>query len=957
MRILLLSTDVETRNYYIILAVADALRGHSAVESVSLASHGDALPTFAAAGCDTFIAVGGAGHQDALLSRLCSAAQASALWTSEDPYEIAANVDLSRCFTCVFTNDEGSVADYGGRAAALAYAASPLFHDQSVRMDDADYHYDLCFVGTAWPNRVKALSEVLTAFGRTLRTRIALPRNEFLPAPALPFSDQDTDWRCSNVEFAKLSNASRVTLTLERDFTASVGGRSMALTPPPRMFETALAGGFQVIVTQQPWSGSYFAEGREVAVCRSGEEAIEAIRVALADPARRIASAVAARETAAKRHLYRHRVAEIVERLLESARRPPARSNPASPVDVLLVTHNLQGGRPGGGVEIYQEELRRMPGGYVFHYLVPGGTDKDPCYVLHKADGSVFEYRLPTSVHPNALTDAGAEAAFQVVLNDNSIRLVHFQHLMGYPLSLPIIAAACGVPTAFTVHDYFLVCKRFNLMDFSGRFCDIAAHSISNCDVCLNATDGLPAGSQARRAAFVARMIRSVGAVIASTTYSVDYLRRVYPEIPESAVSVVEMLVPKPASAARRRLPPDAALPLRVVVPGNFTEGKGAHQVVRIMNQMREDHITFTILGYIHPDFNAILQELNIPNVFLEGPYGARDAVYLMSSYDVSLHLSVWPETYMITLSEAWAAGLVPIASALGAPADRITHDSDGFLIDPLDVGGVIDLLKSLDADRSRLLRMASAVAAKPSRAPAAHLLELASIYAALLSRAAPPARDARQPRASSRQMTSWVAGVKTNSPFWDRADNTWDDAPSASVSLAKFASFADRLPDRVDMLPQVVLDGKDPRGARVHIDALIADGAEGDPAAVRAGRTLSIRGWAFAPGYGRLVSAFARLTFSDGGVRILEFPAVARPDVAIAMENPQASACGFSVLINLRSLASGECDLDIIQAYDATSVTFMGVADLSILGDRVFAPAHRASHDVDNNEAVGASE
>ena len=46
-----------------------------------------------------------------------------------------------------------------------------------------------------------------------------------------------------------------------------------------------------------------------------------------------------------------------------------------------------------------------------------------------------------------------------------------------------------------------------------------------------------------------------------------------------------------------------------------------------------------------------------------------------------ALFLSVWPETFSYTLSEAWRVGLHPIALDIGAPAERIREMNLGTII------------------------------------------------------------------------------------------------------------------------------------------------------------------------------------------------------------------------------------------------------------------------------------
>ncbi len=67
----------------------------------------------------------------------------------------------------------------------------------------------------------------------------------------------------------------------------------------------------------------------------------------------------------------------------------------------------------------------------------------------------------------------------------------------------------------------------------------------------------------------------------------------------------------------------------------------------------------------------------------ITGPYKQAELPQLIreSGCTVALFLSVWPETFSYTLSEAWRAGLYPVALDIGAPADRIREMGIGKLI------------------------------------------------------------------------------------------------------------------------------------------------------------------------------------------------------------------------------------------------------------------------------------
>ena len=938
-RILLLDTDLETRNHYITLAIRDALARQPEVDTVVLPSMLDAIAQFRAERCDCFIAVGSARPQAPVLARLCAMASRSVLWTTEDPYELAANIAHSHGFDHIFSNDLASVPAYQDRASHLPLAASLLFQDLPVLPDDAAYRYDLLFIGTAWPNRVAAIDRILGAFPH-LRAKIGLSTNPHLPPVRLSQPGLWTGWRASNAQFARLANASRVTLGLERRFSSADAASACGSTPPPRLFEVALAGGYQVFLADGEEAGRYFKPGADFALCRDLPDLIDEVRWALDHPAERIARAEAARARARREHLYDHRVRDLLQAL---GRAPisPAIPEIGRTRRVLIVTHNVLGRQPGGGVEVYQELLRRVGARFSTLFMYPETIGEHSSFVVRHPGGETDRYELPYALHDRLLHDAAAENLFQRILFDFRIDLVHYQHLLHFPLSLPIISHACGVPSVLTLHDYYLVCSRLNLLDYRGAWCDPAGIAAATCDICLSATDNLPAGSQTRRRNFLQQMLRAVDLLVANTPWSLEYLSRIYPDLSASRATVLEMCLPamppRLPKSPRARDPADG---LRVVIPGNFTDVKGGHQLVRLFNLMRHDPVRFCILGTLTAPFPDIFAALQFPNVTVRGGYRTEEVYGLMAEQDISLHLSIWPETYVISLSEAWASGVVPIVSRLGALGERVTDGQDGFVVDPYDLGRTAALLRRFAEDPQDLRPLVSAIAGKTLMTPSHHLAQLRDIYERLIAEH-PVHHTPADTIPPSFQLAAVALGLRTNSARWDTGDNVWDEPLSAGEPDTDQA--ADPYPDlpgedrNIPVEQAAAIDLTRFSLDRLAVDEAAVAGAIAI-AAVGGPHRLHVAGWCFRPFHGPPRKRFLRLRGASFS-RVYLASNVPRPDIAGLFDDPAGAEAGFCADIALDTLPGGTFWLDVAARHDGHIIEYRGIARLDLV-----APARLAA-------------
>ncbi len=910
-KVYIINTESITSNRYITLAIKRAFEKSPYVSAVTLGDFSNALGEFVHGEFDIFMCIGGAADSAPILARLCKLASISVLWITEDPYELRRNVAYSDIFDVVFTNDKMSVPEYLGKASHLPLAADKVFNFIPALNRDEDYIYDLLFIGTAWPNRVSLINDLLGAFGPTLKAKLALSYNQFLPVPKLIYPELITDWRCSNIEFARLANKSRVVLSIDRIFSASPGSPLTGSTPPPRLFEAAAAGGFQVYVSESNEAKSYFDHGQEFIHC-GYDSAVEAVRTALQDPIKRIEGAAAAQRRAMQDHLYENRVEEIVRTLRQTQPRNKAvRKRVSSLKTVLVVTHNVAGSRPGGGVEIYQEQLKNLPVNYRVIYLHPvdSRTFRVTCYSETK------DYEIPQASGQYDLTNRSLENLFEKILFEWRVDIAHFQHLLGFSLSLPLIARSCGVPTVWTYHDHYLICERFTLLDYEGRFCDTASKDLVTCDVCLSASNGLPAGSQARRRNFVEKVAGGLDAIITSTAFSKDYIRRIYPTIRDESVSVIEMLTPNTSSFTKAgNNPRSLSGPLKVAISGNFSDVKGAGYMLRIFNMMRDDNIEFTVLGRVDKPFDDVLEALEFKNVKVLGGYDQAKIADILSIFQMSLHLSLWPETYMISLSESWLAGLVPIVTNLGAQGERVTDQLDGFIVQPHDPASVVNRLREVISGALDLSSMRNRIQSKKFSTAEEHVNDLELIYRKLIEKKPLVHVDNLLRYRTYYSLDAFDCGIRTNSRTWNTPETVWDETFS-SVLEPNLEPPTFDFPSEFAHL-SLVKAGAGNGEVKIEFEEMRCDGRNATRKNALASSSLGLKGWITVSTDIQFVKRFIVL---KGATVSLYVPAsvVSRADVAEAFKNLDSAEAGFDLNIDVSYLPSGDYEICILNVFN----------------------------------------
>jgi glycosyltransferase involved in cell wall biosynthesis len=349
---------------------------------------------------------------------------------------------------------------------------------------------------------------------------------------------------------------------------------------------------------------------------------------------------------------------------------------------ILFVAHNSVLSSSFGGVEAYMNTLcKYLKSDYDVYWYVPYlGDDGVGVQLIDPDKQSAKTILLKTAFENWQLSDPEREAAFAKVLQDLDIQLVHFHHLAGHPPSLVRVAKEIGARTVFTFHDYYSLCHVSNLINFEGKYCHPDSIPISSCDTCLNKKYSILPGSQLIRREYWDSLFKYLDGLIFNTRGGFDLVSKIYPEV--ASHPNVEILPVAIEEVVRPKLPPKTSDELKVAILGNLNHHKGADVIIEAIEQLAKENISFHFFGEIDSAYDEKLALSNNPQIFRYGKYPQGKLPRELFSCDVSLHASICPETYGLTLSEAWGAGLVPITSDIGALGERVIDGVNGLKVD-----------------------------------------------------------------------------------------------------------------------------------------------------------------------------------------------------------------------------------------------------------------------------------
>lgn len=253
----------------------------------------------------------------------------TALWITEDPYELDLHHPWPDFYDYVFTNDSGALAAYRRpNVRYLPWCTNPLLY-RPMAVPPA-YRCDVCLVGQGFPNRAHILNAVAplldrldvklvgnwTAWGDLLDPRL----KRFVVSEA---------W--SPPLAALYYNGARINLNIHRDPSPSAmadnrnSGHVPARSPNVRVFDIAACGAFQLVDATRPDLASCYRPGRELVTFDNPEDLARKLLYYLHHPELRRAIGQAARKRTLREHTFRHRLQAVLEALV--GRRPGVCAN------------------------------------------------------------------------------------------------------------------------------------------------------------------------------------------------------------------------------------------------------------------------------------------------------------------------------------------------------------------------------------------------------------------------------------------------------------------------------------------------------------------------------------------------------------------------------------------------------------------------------------------------------
>lgn len=360
-------------------------------------------------------------------------------------------------------------------------------------------------------------------------------------------------------------------------------------------------------------------------------------------------------------------------------------------------------------------------------------------YRLEVSSGTRWSCELegPRLRSPGALTQPDFRDTLRRAVEVSRAGVIHLEHLGPAPSTSGVELHAQGFPLVVSVHDFGLFCSRPHLLERPhGRFCHYSQDA-TRCTQCLQQDWIVEADYQQRRRQAAQSLLRAADAVVFPSMFLRNRFRSLFEDLDTQRQHVLEPFSlgsaaePRPLlrGSRRRKL-------LRVAFVGRVEHYKGSRIFERIVESLEEfPRFRWHVLG--SGDRNTLLR-LRHRGVRIRGYYRQGSLPKLLQHLDIDLVLllSIVPESFGLTLSEAQRAGAPVLAFDHGALGQRLRQEGGGWLIPPpreedevATVGRVVAFLRQLAIDPAALHRRLLLPKAAPTEVSAGEGNEVVSAW------------------------------------------------------------------------------------------------------------------------------------------------------------------------------------------------------------------------------------
>ncbi|MDH7482836.1 MAG: glycosyltransferase [Armatimonadota bacterium] len=349
--------------------------------------------------------------------------------------------------------------------------------------------------------------------------------------------------------------------------------------------------------------------------------------------------------------------------------------------------------------------------------------------------------------HPlREMQNTESEIVLRWTVNQKHPDIIHFHNLAGLSASLLQTAYEMGIPFVVTLHNYWFICPRHDLLDRHNRVCSGPGDG-TKCAECIPPIEGEPdvkdrALAYAARYRNIIRWLNKANAIIAVS----NYVRNLYLEhgiAPERIITITPAAgTAEQLWATKDKFLRQQSAKITFGFLGTIIFRKGVHLLLDAAEMLHDvrDKFEISIHGSIADhnyarEIERRLQEDNrfLPKVEFAGYYKPDLLPHILGNMSACVVPPLWHEPAPRTVMEALGAGVPVVGARAGGIPEWIKHGKNGFLFEMGNTRGLASHLRYLIENPQTLNMLRSNIA--PPKPMARHAEEIIAIYKSVMAR------------------------------------------------------------------------------------------------------------------------------------------------------------------------------------------------------------------------------
>lgn len=264
------------------------------------------------------------------------------------------------------------------------------------------------------------------------------------------------------------------------------------------------------------------------------------------------------------------------------------------------------------------------------------------------------------------------------VLLKYDIDIVHINHLINHSLDLPISAKKLDKKVIISVHDYYLICPYYTLINEKNQYCE-GKCSKNNIN-CYNPNITKSINSKKIINTWrkeIMKMMEYVDFFITPSLFTKKLLLSIYTKLDENNIRVIEHGGDYPKIFEDYNEIPSTNKKIKILFPANYLNLlKGSNFIKEIKKCDTKNRLEFYFMGHVNKDLEK---------------YGKNYGTYLREDFQSIVKkikpsfigiFSICPETFCYTLSESISCEIPILGTNVGVIQERIKRYNIGWILD-----------------------------------------------------------------------------------------------------------------------------------------------------------------------------------------------------------------------------------------------------------------------------------